>query len=102
MEGDGATALPLAPDPHRDLLRHRPARHEDRGLLAEQLRDTALEPLQPLALAVAIAALSVLGGERQGLEPLADARGAVPGVEEALGACEGGAVPLLLAAGAGQ
>ena len=75
----------------------------DRGLLAEQLRDTPLEPLQPLALAVAIASLSVLGFLRQSVEPFADARGAVPGVEEALGAGDRGAVPLLVAAaGDGQ
>jgi hypothetical protein len=39
MECDGRAAASLAPDPQRDLLRHRPAREERGGRLAEQLAD---------------------------------------------------------------
>jgi hypothetical protein len=84
MERDRRAGAALAPDPQRDLLRHRPARHEDRGLLAEEVRNAALEAPQPLALAVAVRALRVVGGRRQGVEALPHGGRAVPGVEEAL------------------
>ena len=49
MERDGAAAAAVGVDAQGDLLRHRPARHPDGRLLAEQLGDPRLEPLGQLA-----------------------------------------------------
>ena len=49
MERDGRAAAALAPDPQRDLLRHRAAREESGRLFPEQLGDTLLEALDALA-----------------------------------------------------
>ena len=54
MEGDGRAALAIAPDAQRDLLRHRPAGHEDRRLVAQDLGDPLLQAADPLALAVGV------------------------------------------------
>ncbi len=81
---------PLAPDPQRDLLRHRAAGHEHGGLLAQQLGDAGLEPADPLALAVRVAALVLGGLVGERLELLAQRRAAVPAVQVALGAGDGG------------
>ena len=56
MEADGRAAAPLAPDPQRDLLRHRAARKQRGRLLAEQLGDPRLEALDALAAAVDVEA----------------------------------------------
>jgi len=52
MEADGEAAAPLAQDPERDLLRHRPARKQPGRLLAEEVRDARLEAFDALAAAV--------------------------------------------------
>src|SRR5262245_53009964 len=52
MEADRRAAVALAQDAQRDLLRHRPAREDRCGLLAEQSRDPGLQPLDALAAAV--------------------------------------------------
>ena len=61
VEGDGADAAALAPDPERDRLSHRPARHEDGRFLAEELGDPALEALDALAAAVVVHPLVLAG-----------------------------------------
>ena len=78
MERDGADASAVAPDPQRDLLRHRPARHEHRRLLAEQLGDLLFEALDALAGAVHVRPLVLAGrlGERR--EAVARRWAAVP------------------------
>src|SRR6266540_5492829 len=89
VKGNGRVALPLAPDPKRDLLRHRAARHEHGRLLAEQLGHTLLEALHTLTRAVSV--LPLVRARRVGeLEQrLTNRRRAVPGVEEPLGARDG-------------
>ena len=96
MERDRADPAAVAPDPQRDLLRHRPARHEHRRLLAEQLGDLLLEALDPLARAVRIRPLALVrrvGERRQGV---ASGWAAVPRVQEALGTLGGGSKALFV------
>ena len=84
MERDRADSAALAPDAKRDLLGHRAARHEDGGLLAEQLGDSALEPLDAVALPVLVESLVLLRRLGHRPQPLVGARPAAPRVEEAL------------------
>jgi hypothetical protein len=57
MERDPPAPAPFAVNPQRDLLSHRPGRHPDRRLFAEQRGDTSLEPFRERALAVAVSLL---------------------------------------------
>ncbi len=86
MEGDCRDPTAVAPDAERDRLRHRAARHEDRSLLAEELRDPGLEPLDALARTVRVHPLA--GARRLGDRghPLPRPRAAVPRVQVAVGA----------------
>ena len=62
-----------------------------------KLGDPALEPLDALALAVAVAPLGLVDAAGERLEALACPRCPVPRVEEPLRARDGGAGPLLAA-----
>jgi hypothetical protein len=101
MEGDRRDPSAIAPDAERDRLRHRPGRHDDRGLLAEELRHRAFEPLDALAGAVGVHPL--VGARRLGDRghPLTRPRAAVPRVQVTVGAGDRGAKPLFVRHGAG-
>ena len=89
MEGHCAAAAAIAPDAQRDLLRHGAAGHEHRGLLAQQLGDPGLQPLDPLTGAVDVRPLLLAGRLCDLLQP-SPHRPAVPAAEEALGAADRG------------
>jgi len=71
MIRDRRIAAAVAPDAQRDLLRERPRRQEDRGLLAEFARDLRLERGEPRPATVAIERDRGIGREREALEGLA-------------------------------
>src|SRR6185437_5041345 len=79
VEGDGRTVLALAPDAQGDLLRHRPAGHEDGGLFPQKFRDLALEVLDHSALAVVIWLWCIGSLTRQRRQRLGRALGAMAG-----------------------
>ncbi len=85
MEGDRAAAPPVGMEAKRDLLRHRPGRHESRRLLAEEIRHALLESLDELTAAVYVGGVIRHERVREPLEGrLRRADGRTAAVEEAL------------------
>jgi hypothetical protein len=54
MKRDPLVRAPIAVNPQCDLLSHRPGRHPNRCLFAEQGRDASLQPFRECALAVPV------------------------------------------------
>ena len=62
VERDRRDAGAVAVEAQRDLLRHRPARHQHGGGLPEQVGDPLLEPLHEVPFAVVVGQRPVVDG----------------------------------------
>jgi hypothetical protein len=54
MKGDPLVPAPVAVNPQRNLLSHRPGRHPHRRFFAKQCGDPSLQPFRERALPVAV------------------------------------------------